>query len=249
MNRIRISNFNLFRFGKFVIVVILVLFTAQNFIKINKINYNFKPFHPVFPSLSSTPSPNLKKFSFGEKCLNLSHMKKIHASDFANEDFEFLKTEEGKEYKKILFYFHNEIKNFWFGFGKKPFEAACCKEKRCFTTAQRDKIPIEDFDALMMHFQEFSFQRLPKKRARHQRYIFYEKESVPYTSRNLGAFEGIFNWTMTYRRDSDIYARWKPNYIIFPAEWFAQAISLLRSLRKTSFGQGRKNSLRLKRMV
>ncbi|KAB7505851.1 Alpha-(1,3)-fucosyltransferase C, partial [Armadillidium nasatum] len=100
--------------------------------------------------------------------------------------------------------FQDYGKSFYFGFGHKPFEAACCKEKRCFMTDKRSIIPIEDFDAVLMHLRPLKKKYLPKKRKRHQRWVMYEREPPPYSSNKPRDFDGVFNWTMTYRRDSDI---------------------------------------------
>ncbi|KAB7498609.1 hypothetical protein Anas_09488 [Armadillidium nasatum] len=93
-------------------------------------------------------------------------------------------------------------KNYGFGIGHEPF--ACCKEKRCFMTDNRSKIPVEEFDAVIIHFKDLEKKNLPKKRSSHQRYIFYESEPPPISGKYPQNFEGIFNWTLTYRRDSDI---------------------------------------------
>ncbi|KAL7642682.1 UNVERIFIED_CONTAM: hypothetical protein RMT77_007247 [Armadillidium vulgare] len=71
-------------------------------------------------------------------------------------------------------------------------------------TDNRDKIPLEKFDAVIIHFKGLEKKNLPKKRSRHQRYIFYESEPPPQSGEYPQNFEGIFNWTLTYRRDSDI---------------------------------------------
>ncbi|KAL7642684.1 UNVERIFIED_CONTAM: hypothetical protein RMT77_007249 [Armadillidium vulgare] len=147
---------------------------------------------------------NSDERSFEDKCLTTFNrsLKLKNLEKFQN--FTFLKTEKGKEYKKILAYYYDYGKSFGFGFGHEPFEAACCKEKRCFITNNKSIIPIEEFDAVLVHFRHFNIKNLPKKRKRHQRWIFYEREPPPYTIKNTQDFEGVFNWTMTYRRDSDI---------------------------------------------
>ncbi|XP_014667480.1 PREDICTED: alpha-(1,3)-fucosyltransferase 5-like [Priapulus caudatus] len=46
---------------------------------------------------------------------------------------------------------------------------------------------------------------IPDYHPPHQRWVFKMRESPVHTYRNLSDYNGIFNWTMTYRSDSDIY--------------------------------------------
>ena len=46
----------------------------------------------------------------------------------------------------------------------------------------------------------------PTNRSLHQRYIFFLLESPVNDNLDYSRFAGFFNWTMTYRRDSDIVA-------------------------------------------
>lgn len=46
---------------------------------------------------------------------------------------------------------------------------------------------------------------IPEFRMHHQLWIFHMMEAPVHTWINLKPFEGLFNWTMTYRRDSDVY--------------------------------------------
>ncbi|RXG54879.1 hypothetical protein Avbf_14000 [Armadillidium vulgare] len=49
-------------------------------------------------------------------------------------------------------------------------------------------------------------------RKRQQRWILYERESPPNSSEHPQGLEGVFNWTMTYRRDSDIVSGYGETY-------------------------------------
>ncbi|KAL7629942.1 UNVERIFIED_CONTAM: hypothetical protein RMT77_019939 [Armadillidium vulgare] len=102
--------------------------------------------------------------SFEDKCLTTFNRSSNAGYFEKSQNLEFLKTEKGKEYKKILAYHYDYGKSFRFGFGHEPFEAACCKEKRCFMTDDRSIIPIEEFDAILMHFRNLNREKLPKKR-------------------------------------------------------------------------------------
>ncbi len=64
----------------------------------------------------------------------------------------------------------------------------------------------KDADAIVFHFRDFEWT-VPSSRTVNQRYIFMLFESPPHAY-NLHKVSGnnanFFNWTMTYRRDSDI---------------------------------------------
>jgi len=70
-------------------------------------------------------------------------------------------------------------------------------------------IPVEDFDAVISHDYYFNnMTEKPAKRSPHQRYIYWNLESPAHASYlklwDEASIEGFFNWTMTYRWDSDI---------------------------------------------
>jgi len=93
------------------------------------------------------------------------------------------------------------------GFGREPFIKAGCKVTNCLATADRSL--LNDSDALIFSVANYNTSDLPAFRSPHQRYIFYLFETLP-GSRNQAYFTGpaadnYFNWTMTHRRDSDIY--------------------------------------------
>ncbi|XP_042872471.1 alpha-(1,3)-fucosyltransferase C-like [Penaeus japonicus] len=106
-------------------------------------------------------------------------------------------------------------KHYGFGFGRAPFVRAGCRVDACLTTGQRHRFPPEEIDALIWHFRSDD-KSLPEKRFPHARYVFWVLESASYLY-DISRFDGIFNWTMTYRLDSDfprpysqVYRRKKP---------------------------------------
>nr|XP_045620427.1 alpha-(1,3)-fucosyltransferase C-like [Procambarus clarkii] len=119
--------------------------------------------------------------------------------------------------KKILFW--NEVfgdQSFWFGFGREPFLRAGCPVNTCMTTSNRSRFPLKDIDAVLFHYRsgDISF---PKERFLHTRYVFWLMESPAHLFRNIEPYTNIFNWTFTYRLDSDfampygrVYRRRKP---------------------------------------
>ena len=112
--------------------------------------------------------------------------------------------------KIILFwntYFH--YKSFRFGTGKRPFLEANCPIYSCFITEDRSLFNFSD--VVVFSFQNLTLNDLPLHRFSHQRFIFYQLESPENTVRHPFESEfvrfGFFNWTMTYRLDSDIIQR------------------------------------------
>ncbi|XP_066953135.1 alpha-(1,3)-fucosyltransferase C-like [Macrobrachium rosenbergii] len=112
--------------------------------------------------------------------------------------------EKGKTpLKKILFW--NDVfghKDFYLGFGQEPFVAAKCPISSCFATADRNLFSPEEVDAVIWHVRSGD-KSLPSKRSSHTRYVFWLLESPMHVYTNLKRFENVFNWTFTYRLDSD----------------------------------------------
>ncbi|KAL1416358.1 hypothetical protein MTO96_028081 [Rhipicephalus appendiculatus] len=65
---------------------------------------------------------------------------------------------------------------------------------------------LEDSDAVVFHVYDMKIKNLPPKRYDWQKWVFYFMESPPHTYfMDFNYTYYMFNWTMTYRRDSDIY--------------------------------------------
>ncbi|XP_047739532.1 alpha-(1,3)-fucosyltransferase C [Hyalella azteca] len=108
-----------------------------------------------------------------------------------------------KNFKKILYW--NEVfgaKDFWLGLGQEPFIEAGCRVTECYATHDRRLLPAERADAIMWHLRS-NDKSLPEVRSPHTFYIFWMLESAQYTYADLNTYNGVFNWTMTYRLDSD----------------------------------------------
>lgn len=87
-----------------------------------------------------------------------------------------------------------------------------CKHSNCFATSDRTLLPEEKFDAIIFYASkggERHKQQIPKKRSAHQRYIFANGETPLrfHTGRTQYILNNFYNWTMTYRLDSDIPRR------------------------------------------
>ena len=107
--------------------------------------------------------------------------------------------------KRILFW--NEAygsKDYGIGFGDGGFTELNCPIARCWTTDDRNSMAMEDFDAIVFHLRTVQMDDLPQRRSVHQRYVFWSLESPQYNMQDMEPLNGLFNWTMTYRWDSDI---------------------------------------------
>lgn len=112
---------------------------------------------------------------------------------------------------KIILYWNSffGIKDFTFGFGQQPFVDAQCPQSACFVTDDRSQ--FNRSDVVIFSIQNLMPNDLPLYRFVHQRFVFYEMES-PANTDPLPMLDertrfGFFNWTMTYRLDSDILHR------------------------------------------
>lgn len=113
--------------------------------------------------------------------------------------------------KYILFW--TGIKNFHLPNtnGNDLFEQHC-SWKNCFITEDKNLIPVDEYDAIMFFIPtstDHPKETLPTKRNPHQRYIFVNSESpIRFHDSNAQyVYNNFYNWTMTYRFDSDIVRR------------------------------------------
>ncbi|XP_064093761.1 alpha-(1,3)-fucosyltransferase C-like [Macrobrachium nipponense] len=110
---------------------------------------------------------------------------------------------EDPSLKKILFWNDMYGKfHYSFGLGREPFVRAGCLFNKCVTTSNHSRYPFSQLDALVWHFRSED-KELPPERSQHTRYIFVMEESPVHLFGNLTPYDGVFNWTFTYRLDSD----------------------------------------------
>ena len=99
--------------------------------------------------------------------------------------------------KKILIWYENY---------RVPKVGPACPIWRCEITGDRTVARVETYDAIVFHLRSWTLTDIPIKRSPHQRYVFLNMESPAW--RMLSTWKeipaGFFNWTMTYRRDSDV---------------------------------------------
>ncbi|KAK8781517.1 hypothetical protein V5799_017140 [Amblyomma americanum] len=74
----------------------------------------------------------------------------------------------------------------------------------CFLTNNRSL--IRTVDAVVIHDRDADGNNLPKYRAPHQRWVYWNLESPAHSRpQQMKKLKKVFNWTYTYRRDSDVW--------------------------------------------
>ncbi|XP_046451560.1 alpha-(1,3)-fucosyltransferase C-like [Daphnia pulex] len=94
-----------------------------------------------------------------------------------------------------------ETDDFYVGLGIKPFKQ--CTVFACCSTNNRNFLDVSD--AIIFHIRDLDLNDMPPRRSVRQRWIFYLQESPLHTPNILYDLSNVFNWTMTFRMDSDIY--------------------------------------------
>jgi len=123
--------------------------------------------------------------------------------------------------KTILYWneFYGCYDTYDFGFGHEAFLEKNCAVSNCFATKDRNLLPSLDlYDAIIIHIRGLP-NDWPSTRSKDQRYIMLSIDAPIklYEYRHLQKL--AFNWTMTYRMDSDFpipYA-WVDRILPLPA--------------------------------
>lgn len=88
---------------------------------------------------------------------------------------------------------------------------AGCEYDNCFATDNKTLLPVDEFAALVFYSASSVHvkETIPEKRTPHQRYIFSNLEAPIRFSGKAAKYvlNNFYNWTMTYRFDSDIIRR------------------------------------------
>ena len=124
----------------------------------------------------------------------------------------FLQSAVGlKRTKSILIWNSaHRIETSAFGTGSEPFVTHKCPVSDCKVVDNTTDLPFDEFDAVIFHIHEMEVTKLPEEvnctRSRYQRFIMLTQESpLSMTTFNRTLFANYFNWTMSYRLDSDIH--------------------------------------------
>ncbi|XP_013415794.1 alpha-(1,3)-fucosyltransferase C [Lingula anatina] len=88
-------------------------------------------------------------------------------------------------------------------------ECPTAAEGGCWFT--KDRRFLEIADVIIFNIPEYNWRKeeVPKFRLPHQRWVMWTHESPCYSpppGPNWGGLENKFNWTLTYRKDSDIFS-------------------------------------------
>ncbi|KAI1285068.1 Alpha-(1,3)-fucosyltransferase C [Halotydeus destructor] len=85
----------------------------------------------------------------------------------------------------------------------KPIADYGCDYSNCQFTFDRNQ--LNRSDAIIFHVRDTDLNDLPQYRDAHQRWALLHHEAPPHTPRaTLHGLNGLINWTITYRLDSDI---------------------------------------------
>ncbi|XP_057368439.1 alpha-(1,3)-fucosyltransferase C-like [Daphnia carinata] len=127
-----------------------------------------------------------------------------------------LATNKRNHLKSILVWNSPErIETAVFGSGHEPFVRHGCDVSQCEIFHNETALPLKDYDAIIMNMHVIWLTELPYfKRRPHQRFIFMTQESpASMFLLNVNKLKNYFNWTMSYRLNSDIqflYGRIQP---------------------------------------
>lgn len=101
-----------------------------------------------------------------------------------------------------------------------------CRVKSCRITYNRSDFLISD--AVLFHGRDLPrvthMENIAKYKHSKQRWIYFMHESPKFTYYDPSLYNGFFNWTMTYRRDSDFFV---------PYRFYTRLESEERASRKT----------------
>jgi len=107
------------------------------------------------------------------------------------------------------------IETAYFNVGSASFIKEKCPVHQCQIFTEHRAFPFEMYDAVVMNMLE-GFRNPEEEnfnRSSHQRFVFLNQESPQTSPLDLQLYKNYFNWTMTYKLNSDIlllYGRIKP---------------------------------------
>ncbi|CAL1285019.1 unnamed protein product, partial [Larinioides sclopetarius] len=90
--------------------------------------------------------------------------------------------------------------------GGKTFLRYSCPIYNCHVT--KDPSNIHQADALLFHVRDLEVFSIPRRYSLSQVWILYSMEPPWLEIKDMRRFNGIFNWTMSYRRKSDILMKY-----------------------------------------
>lgn len=112
-----------------------------------------------------------------------------------------------KDYKYILLWTRRDFAPFYyFDEGQRSFLKNNCSVINCYVTTNRNFFngDVTKFDAIAFNGRNLKRTDLPRQRSMKQKYIYFNLESADNFPVCNKYFEGFFNWTSTYKLNSDI---------------------------------------------
>lgn len=93
-----------------------------------------------------------------------------------------------------------------FGLGHQPFVQHACEVSDCIVFGNRSSLPLDKYDVILIHMHELSKTYMPHfPRQNHQRFVFLTQESPDSMDTvSVTTMGNLFNWTMSYKVNSDI---------------------------------------------
>lgn len=163
----------------------------------------------ITKNIGKESSSTIKSFSYTIKHDKESESSILHVPTNGNiEDLE----ENSAELKYILQWTPAKNVPFMFmGKGREGFIDRNCPFTNCYVTENRNYLggDITKFDVIAFSGPQvirMNKQALPGKRSSHQKYAFAAIESSDYYPVCSNKLDGFFNWTWTFRLDSEV--RW-----------------------------------------
>jgi len=131
-----------------------------------------------------------------------------------NKKLEHVRNKKAKlKMKIILIYTGLHKKTYWYNLPKNSTKAYLkrtkCPQTKCHITYDKELFPLAD--AVVFHERNMpSIDMLrsitrPEYRPSTQRWVYFTSETPKNSATSSVPYDGFFNWTMTYRTDSDIY--------------------------------------------
>lgn len=109
-------------------------------------------------------------------------------------------TRSSNKWKVILFYttiFSARPTSIW-----SAASLQTCDVPWCIISDDKNLLPQSD--AVIFHGRDMP-DVLPTLRSTNQRWVYFVQENPHYTSPKPSEYNGVFNWTMTYKRSSDVW--------------------------------------------
>ena len=142
------------------------------------------------------------------------------------------KLNETEHSPKLVLFYTMWFGNKWPGIAEGSEVNISCGKQVCRFTHNPNELQVSD--AVLFHGRDLPgvshMKDIEKTKPPKQRWIFFLLESPVNAGRNPASLKGLFNWTMTYRIDSDIF---------LPYGYYTRLNPDDISLKPTNFAEGK----------